>query len=83
MKWLEEFKIAIIEENEKQIKELIDKMPPFEKLEHMQEAFSLISEAILVINSKKEKIQKDMNQLKKAKSFLDSQYSKSFYEILS
>jgi len=83
VKWLEEFKIAIIEENEKQIKELIDKMPSFEKLEHMQEAFSLISEATKVINSKKEKIQKDMNRLKKAKSFLNSQYSKSSYEILS
>ncbi|NPA82574.1 MAG: hypothetical protein GXO31_08190 [Epsilonproteobacteria bacterium] len=83
MQWLNSFKIALIEEDTEKLKELISDMPCFEKLEDMQTAFSLISEAISLITQKRDQIKKDMDRLNKAKSFLDLEPKKNSYEFFS
>jgi len=83
VQWLKSFKIALIEENEKKLKELIETIPAFENIDEMKEAFALISQAILMLKEKREKIKKDINKLNKAKAFLTSYSFKSSYEIFS
>jgi len=83
VQWLNSFKIALIEEDTEKLKELISDMPCFEKLEDMQTAFSLISEAISLITQKRDQIKKDMDRLNKAKSFLDLEPKKNSYEFFS
>lgn len=83
MQWLKSFKIALIEEDEKKLKELIDTIPTFKNIDEMKEAFALISQAISMLKEKREKIQRDMNRLNKTKAFLNSHSIKSSYEIFS
>ncbi len=81
MQWLNDFKIAIIEEDIKNLKELIFNMPDFENVEDMKNAFSLINEAKTLIEKKQTDIKHDMNKIQKSKKFLAEETKKGSYEF--
>jgi len=70
MKWLDEFKIALIEENDTKISSLLSSMPSFNTIEENQEAMALIDQARKTYISKKERLAKQMQQLEKSRKFL-------------
>jgi len=70
MKWLDEFKIALIEENDAKISSLLSSMPSFDTIEENQEAMALIDQARKTYISKKERLAKQMQQLEKSRKFL-------------
>jgi len=70
MKWLNEFKIALIEENDAKISSLLSSMPSFDTIEENQEAMALIDQARKTYISKKERLAKQMQQLEKSRKFL-------------
>jgi len=70
LKWLDEFKIALIEENDTKISSLLSSMPSFNTIENAQVAMALINEARKTYISKKERLAKQMRQLEKSRKFL-------------
>ncbi len=80
--WINDLKIAIIEENINKIRKLIDSMPAFEKLEDMKEAFALIGEAKNIVEKHKKEISREMEKIRKSKKFLESE-KENFYEVFS
>ncbi len=72
MGWLSELKVAIVSKDPQKISTLIDTMPTFEDVEHMQEALYLIKEAFVVMNELKDKTLAQREQIKKNIDFLES-----------
>ena len=72
MKWLNDFKVAVIEENAEKIEELIDKIPSFNDESSAKEALALIHEAISIVNAQKLKALDSMNKICQTKAFLNS-----------
>jgi len=70
MKWLDDFKIALIEENDHKISSLISSMPSFNTIEESKEAMALIDQARKIYLLKKEKLAKQMQRLEKSRKFL-------------
>ena len=77
MKWLNEFKIALIEENDTKISSLLSSMPSFNTIEEAQEAMALIDQARKTYISKKKRLAKQMQQLEKSRKFLLSSENKT------
>jgi hypothetical protein len=73
MKWLKNFKIAVIEEDSKAVDLLLNDIPNFKKVEDMRLAYSLIGEAKKKFEKEQTTMQKKMNKMQKAKKFLDTQ----------
>lgn len=71
MKWLEEFKIAVIEEDSIKVDALLKEIPEFKKIEEMREAYALIGEAKKKFENEQKHMQEKMNKMQKAKKFLD------------
>ena len=69
MKWIDELKIAIINEQLDRIIELYDSIPEFETIEQMQEASALIKIAIEQLEDERELIGKAMNRNKIAQKY--------------
>ncbi len=82
MNWLNELKIAIIEENENKIYELISNLPQFNSLEEARDATALMQEAYKFILKKMEETKKVMNSLKISKSFLESDRISNIHKLL-
>lgn len=72
MKWMNDFKIAIIEENIENIESLINSMPEFKDKMSAKEALALIHEATNLVNSYKLKALDSMNKIRQTKAFLNS-----------
>lgn len=70
MKWLNDLKIAVIEENIENINKAIQELPNFQDLDKAKEALSLLEEAMKLVNKEREKVLKTMNKIKKTKEFL-------------
>ncbi|WOE68925.1 hypothetical protein RZR97_07320 [Hydrogenimonas thermophila] len=77
MKWLDEFKIALIEENDTKISSLLSSMPSFNTIEENQEAMALIDQARKTYILKKNRLAKQMQQLEKSRKFLLSSENKT------
>lgn len=77
MKWLDEFKIALIEENDTKISSLLSSMPSFNTIEENQEAMALIDQARKTYIFKKNRLAKQMQQLEKSRKFLLSSENKT------
>jgi len=77
VKWLNEFKIALIEENDTKISSLLSSMPSFNTIEEAQEAMALIDQARKTYISKKKRLAKQMQQLEKSRKFLLSSENKT------
>ena len=82
MKWLDDFKIALIEEHDGKICSLISSMPSFSTIEECKEAMALIDQARKIYTLKREKLAKQMRQLKKSKKFLLSSENRTKYQKL-
>jgi len=71
MSWLKAFKIALIQEDEKQLSSLIDTLPQFETPQEMQEASYLIEQAITLFKTIEKNASTEMQKIRKAKKYLD------------
>jgi actin-related protein len=70
--WIQEFKIALIEEDTQKLTELADADLAFETVEEMQEAMYLIQQAEIFFDRLKNETALSMQQLKKNIDFLRS-----------
>lgn len=71
MPWIEAFKIALIQENDKKLLSLIDSIPEFESLQAMQEASYLIEQAIDFFKHQEKNASTEMQKIRKAKKYLE------------
>lgn len=72
MKWMNNLKIAVIENDITAIGKLIQNVPEINDLDQAKESLALIKEAILIVELEKEKTLKTMQKLKQTKAFLSS-----------
>ncbi len=72
MTWTNSLKIAIIEKDIQGISKLIKTLPQFTELDKAKEALSLVSTAIELVDTEKQKILETMQKIKKTKEFLSS-----------
>lgn len=72
MSWINDLKIAIIEEDIEKITSIADSLPKFQDINDAKEALNLIREAIKIVENKKEETLDIMNKIKKTKAFLTS-----------
>jgi len=72
MSWIEDFTIAIVEENPIKIGKLINEMPHFEDLKEARTAQALIQEALTYMKNEQHSVHDSMQKLKKTKSFITS-----------
>ena len=75
MQWIKDFKIALIEENEKNLEKLLEIIPEFTSLDQMQEVAHLMAEVHQVFSSKKDKMASNMLKIKKQKEYLLSTHT--------
>ena len=78
LKWLENFKIAVIEEDFDTIGEMVNSMPIFDTLKQNEEALALVKEANQRATRQRELILAQMQKAKKAKNFFQSEERKNF-----
>ncbi|MCF6172717.1 MAG: hypothetical protein L3J44_02890 [Campylobacteraceae bacterium] len=72
MLWINDLKVAIIEEDTKSIANLTKNLPDFTILDEAQEALSLVKTAIDLIDKKKQEALETMKKIKQTKNFLSS-----------
>lgn len=71
--WLEEFKIALVNEDIEAIEALADKVPAeFKNIEEALQAQTLIGEAINLIQKSKADLSKEFEKLKNVKKYIAS-----------
>ncbi len=69
MKWLDDFKRALIEEDFDMIERLINQTPQFEEISQQELALSLIQEAKNIVKKQKDKTFQEMQKIQKIKKF--------------
>ena len=73
MNWIDDFKIALIEENESKLLSLIDSMPTsFDDPDDIRSAMHLIDQARRLIEKRQRRLGEEMRQLETSKKFLTS-----------
>lgn len=71
--WLEEFKIALVNEDIEAIEALADKVPAeFKNIEEALQAQTLVGEAINLIQKSKAALSKEFEKLKNVKKYISS-----------
>jgi hypothetical protein len=71
--WLEEFKIALVNEDIEAIEALADKVPAeFKNIEETLQAQTLVGEAINLIQKSKADLSKEFEKLKNVKKYIAS-----------
>jgi hypothetical protein len=69
-KWINNLKIAIINNNLSKIKEYSNReVPKFSSIEEAKEALALVENAKKILQKEKDKIQIQMNQIKQANKY--------------
>jgi hypothetical protein len=81
MKWLESFKIAIIEEDITSIDSHLKEIPEFKKIEHMREAYALIEEAKSRFEKEQTLMKDKMNKMQHAKKFFMTEEKNKLDEV--
>lgn len=73
MKWLDDLKIAILEQNTQKSFDLITNVPTdsFKNMEELLSAQELISQGIELLEKDKQELQKQMLRIKLAQKFLE------------
>lgn len=74
-KWIQEFKIALIEENLERLTALHEEIPQFATLAEAEEAQALISQAMELFQRASDKTKTAMEQMQKALKFQRSALS--------
>ncbi len=72
MKWLSDLKLAVVNNNIKEIERLIANVPEITELSDAQETLALIQQSILLVEEEKKKAIEIMNKIKRTKAFLKS-----------
>lgn len=72
MDWIEQFKIALIEEDEERLNALIGSMPRFEDLETLVRAQRLVAQALELFEQRKKEIAGRMREIELSRKFLVS-----------
>ncbi len=72
LKWLNDLKLAIINQEINNIGELMKNIPSIEEMDEATEALALINEAIAIVEKERERTLKTMNKIKQTKAFLKS-----------
>lgn len=73
MQWINDLKIAVVENDTRCIGELIQQVPNFEDLEEAKEALALIQMAIVIVDEEKTQTIEIMKKIKQTKEFLQNQ----------
>lgn len=79
--WLQDFKIALIEENVEKMHQLLDEIPQFQSIKELQDAQYLIANALKDTTAQKNKISTILSELKKSSSFVKSSYDTKSYKL--
>ena len=79
--WLNQFKVALIEEDIDKMSELLDTMPQFETIKELEEAKYLIANAFDDALTQKNKISIILSEIKKKSSFLKSGYDAKSHKL--
>ena len=72
MHWLENFKLALIKHDEKQMLSLIDTLPQFGSEDDMRQASLLIQQSIEYFKKRELDATLEMQKINKAKKYLDN-----------
>ena len=72
MSWINDLKVAVIEEDIENITAITDSLPEFKDVNDAEEALNLIQEAIKIVKNKKEETLDIMNKIRQTKVFLTS-----------
>ena len=83
MQWLNTLKVAIIEEEYESLATLCEQMPPLDDINDIQEAQTLIQDAILLLKSEQKTFQSTMDKIKKNSAFLSQEKKKSRLSTLT
>ncbi|MFK5880888.1 MAG: hypothetical protein QM482_01630 [Sulfurospirillum sp.] len=71
MTWVNNLKIAVIEEDMEAISIALDEIPDFKDLDKAKEALSLVQTATVLAKREKQQILENMNKIKQTKKFLE------------
>ena len=72
MSWINDLKVAVIEEDIENITAITDSLPEFKDVNDAEEALNLVQEAIKIVKNKKEETLDIMNKIRQTKVFLTS-----------
>ena len=72
MSWINDLKIAVIEEDIENISSMTSSLPKFKDINDAKEALGLIEEAIKIVKNRREETLETMNKIKKTRAFLNS-----------
>jgi len=70
-KWLEAFKIAIVEKNFAQIETLLEEMPEIKSIGDLKTSVALINEAKKLLAQEQHQLRENMSKIQKSKQFLN------------
>jgi hypothetical protein len=77
-KYLNELKVAVINEDLKKLEELSNKAPQFDSIEEAQEIQAFLKRAINLLQKEKNRLAIDMKKIKDLQKFNNSQKKESF-----
>jgi hypothetical protein len=73
MKYLNELKVAVINEDIDKLKKLIDITPEYEDFDEAQEIVSFMKQAIKILQREKNRLSLEMQKIKKLQKFNEEQ----------
>lgn len=79
--WLDDFKIALVENNIDKLETLANNMPKFDTISEMKEALQLIDNARTKITKLKDQTLQDMNKIKQTISFVKSSLGQNEHKL--
>jgi len=77
-KYLNELKVAVINEDLKKLESLSKRNPQFDSLEEAQEIQSFLKKAVDLLQKEKKRLSIDMKKIKDLQKFNNSQKKESF-----
>lgn len=72
LQWVNDFKVALINENIEMLSKLLDEVPDFKNKQDAKEALALISQAYTLLNNLKKGASIEMSKIRKTKAFIKS-----------
>ncbi len=78
-KWLENFKIAIIEQNFPKLEELLESMPEIKSINDLKTTVALINEAKKLLANEQKILKENMAKINKSKKFFDNLTNESSF----
>ncbi len=80
LKWLDDFKAAIIEKDFERIEQLLSQMPDFKSINELKTGVALINEAKKLLIAEQKVLRENMEKIKKSREFLKNESRHSFSE---